>query len=645
MAQSVPANFFNQVTPGVLSAGGNGLVLQGLLLTQNTRFPIGAPVPFVSSAAVAAYAGPAVAETAFAAQYFAGFTNSPQKPASLLIAQYPETAVAAWIRGGSLASLPLISLQAVSGTLAISVDGAARSGTVTLAGAASFSAAATSIATALNTSLPAGGTSTTSTISTNTVTGSITGNILTVTAATVGLVAIGQTVTGGTTAAGTTITGFGTGTGGTGTYTVSISQTVVSGSLTLSGGILTVAGTVTGTWAVGQTVTGGTTAANTHIIGLGTGVGAAGTYLVDVSQTVTSAALASSATAVAVTFDSVTSAFVITSGVTGVASTVAFPTTGSVATTLALTSATGAVLSQGAAATTPAAFMAGLVNQTVNWVSFTHLWQSTTSEMLAFAAWNSAQGYRYLYVAWDALDSTVIGNPLTYTGLGSQIAAAGLSGAHLIWAPINGYLDAAFVLGFAASLDYTATNGRTELAYRSASGLSADVTNSTALANLIANGFNTYTNCANPNETDLFYWNGDVTGIYLWLDTYINQIWLNAQFLLNITTAMRTYSSIPYNSDGDALIKASVQGTITQARNFGVFRPGVQLSTLQVAQVNTQAGKVIAPTLSAQGWYLLSNAAGTAPAVRQARGSPPFQFWYTDGQSVQSLNLQSIVLQ
>jgi hypothetical protein len=66
-------------------------------------------------------------------------------------------------------------------------------------------------------------------------TGSITGNVLTVTGITQGALSLGQTLTGTGIANGTTITAFGTGAGGNvndnGTYTVNISQTVSSTSI------------------------------------------------------------------------------------------------------------------------------------------------------------------------------------------------------------------------------------------------------------------------------------------------------------------------------------------------------------------------------------------------------------------------------
>ena len=64
-------------------------------------------------------------------------------------------------------------------------------------------------------------------------TGSISGTTLTVTGTGVGTLWVGQAVTGVGVAGGTIVTALGTGTGGTGSYTVSVSQTVASGPLTL----------------------------------------------------------------------------------------------------------------------------------------------------------------------------------------------------------------------------------------------------------------------------------------------------------------------------------------------------------------------------------------------------------------------------
>lgn len=66
-------------------------------------------------------------------------------------------------------------------------------------------------------------------------TGTIATTTLTVSAVTSGTIAIGQTISGDGVSAGTKVTAFLTGTGGTGTYTVSISQTVAVGVTITSG--------------------------------------------------------------------------------------------------------------------------------------------------------------------------------------------------------------------------------------------------------------------------------------------------------------------------------------------------------------------------------------------------------------------------
>jgi len=63
-------------------------------------------------------------------------------------------------------------------------------------------------------------------------TGSISGTTLTVTAVTSGNIGIGSVISGTGITAGTTITALGSGTGSTGTYTVSVSQTVASTTIT-----------------------------------------------------------------------------------------------------------------------------------------------------------------------------------------------------------------------------------------------------------------------------------------------------------------------------------------------------------------------------------------------------------------------------
>lgn len=75
-------------------------------------------------------------------------------------------------------------------------------------------------------------------------TGSISGTTLTVSAVASGNLQVGETIYGAGIAPGTTITAVGTGTGGTGTYTISATQTVASETLSGAGGLPSLTGDV-----------------------------------------------------------------------------------------------------------------------------------------------------------------------------------------------------------------------------------------------------------------------------------------------------------------------------------------------------------------------------------------------------------------
>jgi len=143
------------------------------------------------------------------------------------------------------------------------------------------------------------------TVADSNFTASCAGTTLTVSALNTnsGVIIVGQTITGAGVIPGTIITAYGTGLGGTGTYTVSISQTVAS---TAMSGNTVISGTsplTSGSFAlgIGQTVSGsgitGTLPTITAALGVGTtglsngGIGGPGTYTISSAQVVASQTL------------------------------------------------------------------------------------------------------------------------------------------------------------------------------------------------------------------------------------------------------------------------------------------------------------------------------------------------------------------
>lgn len=649
---TIPVSQIVTVTPSVISAGGSALNVIGLVVTQNARVPIGSVLSFPTLAAVQAYFGASSNEAAIAAVYFAGFVGSNKLPGAVLFAQHPVAGAQAFLRGASVAGLPLTSLQALSGSLTVIVDGFARTAnSISLGAAASFSAAAGLIQMALNATPPVEGQVTGSIASISSVfNGSITGNVLTVTSAPTQPIVNGAALSSGTAvSAGTVVVNQLTGvTGSIGTYAVNNAQLVGGTAITATYGLLTVSILSSGSLAIGQQLNGTGVSAGTQITQLGTGVGGTGTYYVSPAQAFLSGVLTAVGAPVAVTYDSVSGGFQVTSGVSpgSAASTAAFAT-GTLSGPLGLTQNAGAVVSQGSAALTPSAFMSGVVASTQNWATFMlafdpDMGQTGGPQKLLFSQWNSQQNNVYAFICWDADASPTASNNAA-SSLGQLIKANGYGGTCVIYdTAVN---TAAFVMGAIASIDFSQTNGRSTLAFKtSAAGFAAVVTSATVSTNLLANGYNFYGAFASASQAFTFLWNGTVSGAFQWLDSYINQIWLNSNFVQALISLLTQVKSIPYNQAGSALIEASLNDPINNAVNFGAIRAGITLSALQVQEVNTSAGNSQAgAVLGSRGWYL--QVKPPSPQVRQARGSPPATFWYMDGQSVQAINLASIELQ
>lgn len=648
---TISASQIVNVIPSVLGEAGSQLNIVGLGVTQNTRVPIGTVAQFATAANVSSYFGASAHETAMANTYFLGYQGSTNAPANMLFAQMPCTAVAAYLRGGSISGLTLPQLQAINGSLSIVVDGYTRTASINLAAASSFSAAATLIQNGLNAAPATEGASTGSIgAGLASFTGSIQGNVLTVTAVQGGVIVDGGLMgTLGGVAANTFITGqlsIASGAaGGVGTYAVSVAQAVASGAMNESYGIFSSNTGLTGTYALGQTLsgTGLAVSAGTIITQFGTALGGTGTYYVNNSQTVTSQTINGQPTPVVVTFDSVSGAFIITSGAQGLESTIAFAT-GAAATSLLWTTATGAVLSQGADPMTPGAFMSSVIAITQDWATFFTAFDPDFgmpggAQKLLFSEWTSQQpNLGYAFITWDADPNPTITVPATGS-YGYALQQGQYNGTCLIWQPTD-TLKQCFVAGAAASINFNQTNGRITFAFKSQAGLTADVTNATAAQNLISNGYNFYGAYATAAQSFVFFYPGSVSGEFKWLDSYINQIWLNNELQISLMELLTQVGSIPYNPAGYALIDAACSGPIAAGLNFGAFRAGVTLSALEQAEVNSQAGVNIANTLNQRGWYLQVNDPGVA--VREARGSPDCTFWYMDGQSVQQLTLASI---
>lgn len=494
MAQTIPVSQIVTVNPAVVGAGGNPLSLNAIMIDQGLTVPVSTLLSFPSADDVSDYFGSNSLQAALADNYFLGFDNSTKKPGTLFFAGYALLARAAWLRGQSLAGATLAQIQAISGTLIITVDGVVKTAaSLNLSAATSFTNAATLITTALS----------------------------------------------------------------------------------LTGGA-------------------------------------------------------------AVTWDAATSRFVVTSGTTGATSTM----TQATGTTAAALGLSAGILSQGADIDTPTSAMDRIKDQEQNWATFMTTFEPNLAGKTEFALWNNGENSRYAYVAWDT--DAGYATPSNASVFGTIVDTLNYEGAVVVFDTVN---IAAFVCGYAGSIDWAAVNGRATPAFKSQSGLATSVQTLPLATAVLSNNASYYGLYQAPGQGNIYsiLYDGRMNGSkFRWLDTYLNQIYLNAQLQLAIFVGLTQVNAAPYNSQGETLVRAWCADPITEALNNGSIRIGVPLSASQKATIASQAGFDISTQLETQGYYLQILPA--TAQVRAARQSPPVKLWYMDGGAIQQITLASIAV-
>lgn len=342
----------------------------------------------------------------------------------------------------------------------------------------------------------------------------------------------------------------------------------------------------------------------------------------------------------AITYDSVRGRFILLTTATG-PSAVCSAVTGTLADGVKLSAASGAFnAAAGTAADTPTTAMNRVLPLDANWGTFTTSYAADLDDRLEYAAWNSAQNYQFLYIGWDTEAASIVAN--NAASFGAQVEALPAQGT----LPMYGtYRLAAGIQGYAASINFNVPNGRTNLAFRQFNGaIPATVTDLATANALLTNGYTYLGAYANAANTYTIAYNGNVSGAFLWVDTYLDQIYLNRELQRSFFESMLAYNSIPYNEDGYTMLYRAGVDVIDAAVTSGIIRAGVTLSQSQQQQVNTQAGRQIADVISTRGWYLLIGDPANVAQARQNRTSPTAFLWYADGGSIQQLTVRSIAV-
>lgn len=489
---SIPASQLATVVPGVLTAGGSAVDMNGLILTNSSYMPSGQVMPLASPADVGAFFGADSVEKQLADIYFKGFTNCTKYPAQLLFSLWPQVATSAALTGGSLAGITVEDIKLFTGTFTITVDG-------------------------------------------------------------VGVTADDMDFS--------TITSF------------SDAATVIATEI----------GTVTAV------------------------------------------------------YDSTKQGFILTSKTTGTTSTITVAT-GTLADSLMLSETAGASASQGVAALSPKSTMDEIVGIAPNWGVFTSIVEPSLEEKMQFAEWVNGRNYEYAYVGWDT-DPTAQEADANQS-FGARVQANKYEGVFPLWGSVK---TATLVLGIAASLDFDRLNGRTTFAFRTQGGMVPEVDNGSVANNLLANGYNYFGVYANKKKVWNILYDGAVSGSFMWMDSYINQIWLNANLQQAMVDLLTAVGSIPYETNGYTLVESACMDPINKALNFGAIRTGITLNESQKAQIKQAIGSDVTSSIVNKGYYL--KIAEATAEIRAQRASPPMTLYYADGGSIQQLTLASIQVQ
>ena len=338
-----------------------------------------------------------------------------------------------------------------------------------------------------------------------------------------------------------------------------------------------------------------------------------------------------------VTYSAPIGAFIIASATVGAASTVSFAS-GTASASLFLTEATAATVDNNVLADTPTSLTGRMLAYDQNFAVITRIGAAFDEDFdKAMATWNSQQNNRFAYLTYGLDPLAIVPNSDASFGAWAVANTAGVI-------PIYGALDkAAIACGYAASLNFSEFNGRTTFAFRNQPGLIAEVTNEQDAEALVSNGYSFYGAWATANDRFQMLGNGAVTGDFKWFDNYLFQIFLNSQFQLAYMNMFQNYKSIPYNVDGTEIVRAVCLDPIEQGINFGGIRTGIELSNQQRDVINRDVGYDAASQIVTRGWAL---SVQLPPAqIRAQRGSFIIKFFYTDGSSLQRIEMTSTNVQ
>lgn len=253
-----------------------------------------------------------------------------------------------------------------------------------------------------------------------------------------------------------------------------------------------------------------------------------------------------------------------------------------------------AIMSPGAAATTPVDALDASAEASNNFGSFLFMPGLTTEQVVAVAEWNAARNVEFLY--------TVRVTDANYANLGA--ALIGTAGVGLTYAPVATQYDEMVPMVVMAATDYTKRNSVQNYMFQQFPLLSPKVSTTDRSDELDALRINYYGNTQTAGQQINFYQRGVMGGgatAPVDMNVYANELWLKDAAAANIMSLLLSVSRVPANIDGQGQVIAILQDAIDRATFNGVISVGKTLNTLQRLYITEMTDDELA-------WHQVQNA-------------------------------------
>ncbi|MGL4898012.1 MAG: DUF3383 family protein [Cetobacterium sp.] len=271
-----------------------------------------------------------------------------------------------------------------------------------------------------------------------------------------------------------------------------------------------------------------------------------------------------------------------------------------------------------------------------DFVSFSVVQSTVLDFQVSLATWCSSKGTRFVYIPYTTDVRVLSPNDST------QIAylCSDLSGI----APIYGTsLIASFFGSIGACIDYEQNNGVITFALKKQSGLKTVIDNTIEYDNILNNGYNTYAIFGNVSSEYKFTQPGKITGNYLWIDAYYNQVWLKDMMVNKIAVLMQNNKRIPFSQQGFQIVQATIENVLDLGLNNGCIESQIQLDQDVIDQINQEAGRVISTVLFSKGYFI--SIKEPTQVLRTSRQLPQCDVWYTYSGAIHYIELDLIQIQ